>query len=216
MLHILGLHLGHDASASIVGDTGLLVSVVQERLTRVRHDFGLDIETIDAALHSAGVSLDQIDHVAITCTQLMPAVIRSPRNLSFRELPQSKTNVELPNTETKGDSDAPKLETADDLISLQGRDWVSLEAETRLILDSWRSEDPSAYALEALHDLLVSKRRIPLARLREWDMHLVNDPLTGRDGWQVPVSLAKVEARVTNEVRSVAESRRRREFTSYI
>ena len=56
--HILGLHLGHDASASVVGDSGVLVSVVQERFTRVRHDFGLDIETIDIALQSAGVSLD--------------------------------------------------------------------------------------------------------------------------------------------------------------
>ncbi len=201
MPYILGLHLGHDASASVVGDSGLLVSVVQERLTRVRHDFGLDIETIDSALHSAGVSLDRIDHVAITCTQLMPAVIRSPRNLSFRELPRSKINVKLPQARSQVDSGARKQEASDNLVRLQGRDWVSPEDETRLILDSWRSEDPPTYALEALHGLLVNQRRIPYAHLQEWDMHLVNDPLTGREGWQVPVSLAEVKERVASEMR---------------
>ncbi|GEM_PF-328713 len=201
MPHILGLHLGHDASASVISDSGLLVSVVQERLTRVRHDFGLDIETIDTALQSAGLSLDRIDQVAITCTQLMPAVIRSPGDLSFRELPRSKANAKLPQERSQGDSGAQGQEASDNLIRLQGRDWVSPEDEARLILDSWRSEDPPSYALEALHGLLVSQRRIPYARLQEWDMHLVNDPLTGRGGWQVPVSLAEVKERVASELR---------------
>jgi carbamoyltransferase len=204
MTYILGLHLGHDASASIVGDVGLLVSVVQERLTRVRHDFGLDIETIDTVLKSAGVSLDDIDRVAITCTQLMPAVIRSPGEFSFRELPRLTTTVTLPQSQKQVDSESRIEASSDDLLRLQGRDWVAPEDEKRLILDSWRSEDPPTYGLETLHSLLVGQRRIPYSRLREWDMHLINDPLTGREEWKVPISLAEVKQRVARNLRTRA------------
>ncbi len=82
MRHFLGLHFGHDASASIVTEDGTcIVSVLQERLTRVRHDYGLDVETVDAALRFVGLSIREISGVGITSTQQMPAFTRSPRFL---------------------------------------------------------------------------------------------------------------------------------------
>ena len=75
--YILGIHLGHDASVTIVRDGQVLSHVLQERISRIRHDYGLDLSTVEIALSEANLDISQISRVAITGTQLTPAIIRN-------------------------------------------------------------------------------------------------------------------------------------------
>lgn len=63
---ILGLHSGHDGSVSVVVDGRLVASVAHERLSRKRQMHGYTPELIDYVLGIAGVSVEQIDVIALS------------------------------------------------------------------------------------------------------------------------------------------------------
>ena len=71
---VLGLHLGHDATACVLADGEILSFIEKERVVRLKHAGFVDIDLIDIALERAGVELDQIDYVSITQTQNWPLV----------------------------------------------------------------------------------------------------------------------------------------------
>lgn len=68
-MHILGLHFGHDAAASVLSDGTIQSYVLRERNNRVKHALGLTRHEIDGVLNEAGLSASDIDSVAITSTQ---------------------------------------------------------------------------------------------------------------------------------------------------
>ena len=70
-MNILGLHFGHDASASVIRDGRIASHVLRERQSRVKHAVGLTDADIDLALQAAGLSLGQIDAAAVSSTQDM-------------------------------------------------------------------------------------------------------------------------------------------------
>ncbi|BFM16508.1 carbamoyltransferase [Maricurvus nonylphenolicus] len=61
---VLGIHIGHDASASIVKDGVLSVSVEEERFTRVKHYGGMPIHAINHCLEYMKVKLSDVDSIA--------------------------------------------------------------------------------------------------------------------------------------------------------
>ncbi|HSV55379.1 MAG TPA: carbamoyltransferase N-terminal domain-containing protein, partial [Burkholderiaceae bacterium] len=66
MTYILGLNAFHgDSSACIVRDGTLLAAAEEERFRRLKHWAGFPSEAIRYCLAEAGVSLAQVDHVAI-------------------------------------------------------------------------------------------------------------------------------------------------------
>ncbi|HYI10630.1 MAG TPA: carbamoyltransferase C-terminal domain-containing protein [Thermoanaerobaculia bacterium] len=63
---ILGINAHHaDASAAIVVDGKLVAAAEEERFRRVKHWAGFPTAAIDYCLREAGVSLNQVDHVAV-------------------------------------------------------------------------------------------------------------------------------------------------------
>ena len=63
---ILGLNAFHgDASAAIVQDGALIAAVEEERFRRIKHWAGLPSASIRYCLDAAGVTLDQIDKIAV-------------------------------------------------------------------------------------------------------------------------------------------------------
>jgi len=63
---ILGLNAYHgDSSACIVADGMLVAAVEEERFTRVKHWAGLPVRAIRYCLKEAGVSIREVDHIAI-------------------------------------------------------------------------------------------------------------------------------------------------------
>ena len=63
---ILRLHYGHHGSACIVKDGKLIAALSLERLTRIKVCHGVNDELIDYLLAGAGISIDDVDHIAIS------------------------------------------------------------------------------------------------------------------------------------------------------
>ena len=57
MSYILGLHMGHDATACLINDKGdILAAVAEERLTRVKYHTGFPYKAIEEVLSIAKIS----------------------------------------------------------------------------------------------------------------------------------------------------------------
>ena len=63
---ILGLNAYHaDSSAAIFVNGKLIAATEEERFTRVKHWAGFPAKAIAFCLKEAGVTLEQVDHIAI-------------------------------------------------------------------------------------------------------------------------------------------------------
>ena len=63
---ILGINAYHgDASAAIVVDGALVAAVEEERFTRVKHTTGFPAHAVRYCLQAAGVTIQEVDHIAI-------------------------------------------------------------------------------------------------------------------------------------------------------
>ena len=65
VVNILGLNLGHDGSAAVVLNGKLVVAATQEKFTKVKKDSGISADLINHVLDEAGISLEQIDAIAL-------------------------------------------------------------------------------------------------------------------------------------------------------
>jgi len=54
----------HDSSACIVKDGKLIAAAAQERFSRKKHDIGFPLEAVKFCLSKAGITIDEVDHVA--------------------------------------------------------------------------------------------------------------------------------------------------------
>lgn len=63
---ILGINAFHaDASACLVRDGQLIAAAEEERFTRVKHWAGCPVQAIDYCLEEAGLSIADVDHIAV-------------------------------------------------------------------------------------------------------------------------------------------------------
>ena len=67
---ILGVHLGHDASAAILKDGAVVAAIEEERLTRIKGFAGFPYHAIEGVLRIAGVTAADVGTVAIAGKQL--------------------------------------------------------------------------------------------------------------------------------------------------
>ena len=62
---ILGLSaFYHDSAAAIVRDGDIVAAAQEERFTRIKHDSNFPDKAIEYCLDEAGVSAEEVDHVA--------------------------------------------------------------------------------------------------------------------------------------------------------
>ncbi len=64
-MKILGIWDGHDASAALLTEEGLLAAVAEERLTRRKMQRGFPFQAVAALLDGAGLAAGDIDQVAV-------------------------------------------------------------------------------------------------------------------------------------------------------
>lgn len=65
-MYILGLNAYHgDSSACLIKDGQIVAAIEEERIRRLKHWAGLPTEAIKFCLRSGGITLDQVDHIAI-------------------------------------------------------------------------------------------------------------------------------------------------------
>ncbi|MCG3134294.1 MAG: Decarbamoylnovobiocin carbamoyltransferase [Planctomycetes bacterium] len=62
---VLGFNCTHDACAVLLRDGEVVLAVEEERLSRVKHHFGMPLRAIRACLDEAGVSIGDVEHAAL-------------------------------------------------------------------------------------------------------------------------------------------------------
>lgn len=62
---ILGIHKGHDSSAALIIDGQIIADVAEERFSRIKHHAGLPFNSVGYCLAAAGITMEDIDVVAI-------------------------------------------------------------------------------------------------------------------------------------------------------
>ena len=70
MTAILGIHLGHDASAALIVNGRILAAVSEERFTREKLYFGFPHESVEYCLSFAGLDACEIEVIAIDTIEL--------------------------------------------------------------------------------------------------------------------------------------------------
>jgi carbamoyltransferase len=80
---ILGIHDGHNASATLVIDGKLVCALGEERITRDKHQYGFPEHAIRRVLEVGKVTIDDVDHIAMATPTLPPAYYYTLRNSTF-------------------------------------------------------------------------------------------------------------------------------------
>lgn len=81
---ILGIHDGHNATASIVKNGKILSSVSEERFTRLKNDAGYPQKAVDYVLTVNGIKPSEIDMVALSTKEQDPIGLRAKRDTLFK------------------------------------------------------------------------------------------------------------------------------------
>ena len=69
-MYILGIVEGHNSSAALLKDGEIIAVCFEERLSRLKNDFGYPYRAIDYCLNYAGIAPDKIDHIAMVTEKL--------------------------------------------------------------------------------------------------------------------------------------------------
>ncbi len=71
-MKILGIHIGHDSSAALIINGRIIADMAEERFTRIKHYCGLPIHSIQNCLDLAGLTIKDIDVIAIPSAGSFP------------------------------------------------------------------------------------------------------------------------------------------------
>ena len=80
---VLGIHDGHDASASLMINGKIVAANQEERFSKLKGDYGLPIKAIKCCLKQGNVSLAKIDEIAVASHTLNPVLLYIKRNANF-------------------------------------------------------------------------------------------------------------------------------------
>ena len=80
---ILGIHDGHNASATLIINGKLACAIGEERLSRDKHQYGFPAKAIQAVLDSSNITMDQVDRISMATATLPPAYFYTSRNSTF-------------------------------------------------------------------------------------------------------------------------------------
>ncbi len=83
MPSVLGIQVGHDASAAVVIDGTVVAAAAEERFNRVKHSAEPPVDSIAFCLSEAGLRLEDLDEVAVARSGSLEALLQL-MNLAFR------------------------------------------------------------------------------------------------------------------------------------
>jgi carbamoyltransferase len=64
-MNILGIHQGHDSCAALIINGRIIADVQEERFVRIKHYSGLPFKSVEQCLKLGGLTMDDIDGIAI-------------------------------------------------------------------------------------------------------------------------------------------------------
>jgi carbamoyltransferase len=177
---ILGIALGHDASATVLLEGRIASYVLRERHSRIRHHYGIDRRTIETALRDAGIKAPNIGAVAVTATQQMPALIDDEDYFRLQEIKRETDYL-----------DNTKLQLIIDR-SDQAYDWQLRQQSSKLIIAEARSGGGATDGIKSFFREYASTTNIRLNDHGSWNCFSYLSPIFGPPIWQVPFPLSKL------------------------
>lgn len=180
---ILGLSLGHDASATVLRNGKIVAHVLRERHSRIRHHLGIDRASIEQALRIAGIQAGDIATVAVAATQQIPFVVDDADFLSLSE-------------------DRNRLVGIEDFRLIDNPYWI--DAKDRLFVGkSERDNNPPAHAVEYLRQC-ERTRRIPMSAHNKWAIYEALSPLYGPTEWLERYKLCQSEDKMSQFIATLS------------
>ncbi len=82
-MYILGIVEGHNCSAALMKDDEIIAVCFEERLSRLKNDLGYPARAINYCLNYAGISVEEIDHVAMVTENLPLGQVAVKREATF-------------------------------------------------------------------------------------------------------------------------------------
>jgi carbamoyltransferase len=82
-VYILGIVEGHNSSAALLKDGKIVAVCFEERLSRLKNDFGYPARAIQFCLAFENISAEEIDHVALVTEKLPLAQVAVKREATF-------------------------------------------------------------------------------------------------------------------------------------
>ena len=84
-MYILGVNpgyseLSHDSSACLIKDGEIIAFVGQERFDRIKHSNAFPTDAINYCLRKAGITDNQVDHIAINMNpkEILKSIVANP------------------------------------------------------------------------------------------------------------------------------------------
>lgn len=95
---VLGINDGHNSSASLIIDGKLTCSIAEERISREKNHFGFPENAIKCVLEYSGVSIKDVDKIAMSSKHFLPAYYYVSRNsqLSIKDYWKEQTDYWYP------------------------------------------------------------------------------------------------------------------------
>ncbi len=82
-MKILGIHDGHNASASLIIDGCVIAAISEERLTRNKHQYGFPYKAVEKILNISNLTYQDINKFAFSTKTLPPKYFLVQRNSNF-------------------------------------------------------------------------------------------------------------------------------------
>ena len=77
---VLGINDGHNASAALIINGKLTCAIAEERLSRKKNHFGYPEQSIKCVLDYSGVTIKDVNKIALSSKHFMPAYYYVSRN----------------------------------------------------------------------------------------------------------------------------------------
>ncbi len=116
---VLGIQIGHDATAAVVLDGGIVAAVAEERFSRQKGHSGVPYRAIHACLKIAGVDANELGAVALAMSQLPMRYLRT----NPTDDPESKTMV-IAMRDDPSISDAIEAARIDQDLGVRAADYI--------------------------------------------------------------------------------------------
>ncbi|MEO5347027.1 MAG: hypothetical protein H7834_11705 [Magnetococcus sp. YQC-9] len=100
---ILGIHDGHGASAALLVDGKLVAAMSEDRPTRQTTRSGFPFRSVEEVLRLAGLTMREVDHIALASRKLPPKYFFVPReSFSIADFWREQTHFWKPRIEKSG------------------------------------------------------------------------------------------------------------------
>lgn len=185
---VLGLSLGHDASATVVKNGKIISHVLRERHSGYRHHYGIDQQTIELALKESSCLLEDINYCAITVTQELPALIENKDFFTFKEkLDNDNKSIQVHIDCQKTRQHSPHRQKFHHDFRIKTE---------KLITGTFTNKDKKVDIVQNFFNGWEEIRKLPKDIGNDWELIFYTPPIYGPLSWKDAMKMDELPIRI--------------------